>query len=115
MSQEIIKKLKKVNGCQYPSCNKKDEVALTMNVYDIEESGNFTPINKLESTCSLCSYHSILAEDKILRLVNQEGMIRLVGPFNIISVCEAVFDAKDFIKAMKKNGKAPKKKKKKVS
>ena len=99
MSQETIKQLKKPTGCAYPNCKNKVFANISLPVGEMTESGMINYPNEgkdtsIQSTAQLCEYHMCFAEQGLLRLVNQQGMIRLWGHFPFIEIAEGVFNAR---------------------
>lgn len=112
---EKIKQVKK-DKCCYPGCESKSMMQVMLPVGELTESGQIEFLQEgketsVQSSCSLCDYHFIFAQKKIINLVNQENMIRLVAPTELVELVEGIIEAKEFQKAMK-NGKSSKKSKK---
>lgn len=121
MVKKAIKKKIKLEECSYPGCPETKVMGIGLPVGEITESGQVTypkegKDSSVQASCALCAYHIIFAQKGIMSLINQEGMIRIFGPFPIVQVVEAVLEAKEFHKQMsKKDGKTTKSKKKKMS
>lgn len=95
MTQKTIKNLKKSNFCNYPKCKKKATTHVMLPVGVIANNGQIiVPDNSSESFTPFCEYHAILAEKGIIQLVNSNGVIILVAPSDVISLVEAVIEAK---------------------
>lgn len=116
MQQEIIKKLKKDSKkCSYPGCDKPTFMNVMLPVGKMTESGMIefpqeTKDGSVQSAVPLCNYHFVFVSEGLLNLVEDNGMIRLVGPYPIIDIVEKVIRAKEIEGRLKKQ---PKKKKKK--
>lgn len=113
MSQEQLSakdKIKKVlansKKCAYPGCKSNTMMNVMLPIGQMLESGmiEFPQEGKnssVQSSVPLCDYHFVFAQKSLLSLVDQGGMIRLVGPFPIIDVVEGVLEAVNFHKTMK--------------
>ena len=88
---ETIKKLKKSKTCLYPNCPNKSLKKVMLPVGELINEQIEFPQDGKNNSCNLCFYHSNLAKEGILILINQDGIIRLVGPFDVIKTCEAIF------------------------
>ena len=97
------KLLKRSNVCAYPRCKKKIQVQLLMSVGEMVEGGQIiVPENPKESHTPLCEYHVLLANKGIIQLVNQQGMIILVAPTEVISLIEKMSEIKEEFNERKK-------------
>ena len=102
-----LKQMKKLNRCAYPGCKNKSIMNVMLPVGELTESGQITfpqegKNQSIQSSCPLCEYHLIFANRGIINLVNQQGMVRLFGPFPIVEICEVVVEAKEFHKGIQK-------------
>lgn len=111
---QTIKQIKKSNKCAYPGCKKISMMQIMLPVGSLTESGQieFPQEGKnqsIQSSCPLCDYHFAFSNKGLLNLIDQNGMIRLVGPFPIIEIVESVLEAREFQKVMNKQKNANKK------
>ena len=113
---QTFQRVKESNKCTYPGCEKPSSGLCTLPVGKLTESGSIEfqldtkeKDNGSKCPCDLCHYHLMFAEKKIINLINQEGLIRLVGPFPIIEIVEAVIEAKELEEKMKKSSRKAKK------
>lgn len=100
---QTVKKLKKVvsetNKCAYPNCPNDKFIDVKLPIGQLTESNliNFPDQNR-RGNVGLCMYHRVMSQKGILNLVNQKGLIRLWGPYNLIDIIEAVTEAREFTK-----------------
>jgi len=99
-----MKEKNKPNHCAYPECTAKDWMKVKMPVGEMQSDGqiDFPHLDRVKSECILCEYHARLAEKGILQLINQDGIIVLVSPKEIISLIEKMFEVFEEIKGGKK-------------
>ena len=111
-----LKKAMKSGKCSYPGCGDKSFMSVGLPIGKLTESGQieFTEEGKDSSVrhaVPLCGYHFGMSTKGIIRLIKQDGLVRLVAAFEIIDIVEGVLEGRDFIKAMGKTTKKDKKKK----
>ncbi|TET75172.1 MAG: hypothetical protein E3J56_01100 [Candidatus Aminicenantes bacterium] len=104
---EMKEKLKKMAQakCAYPGCKKRQMMTVSLQIISLLESGKiFTPYTGKDSAMNigvpLCTYHFRIAAAGLLAVMEKRNKHYVHGPFDIIKVAEAVFDAKEFSKSI---------------
>ena len=102
-TKTIKQRVSKPIGCIYPGCPSKVDTVLNLPVGEVNETGMivFPKGEQTMAQCKLCKYHAKIAESKLIHLVNQMGLIRLVGPYEIIAIAEKIFEIKESFKGKK--------------
>lgn len=110
MQKQTIRKLQDSEGCACPECEESVYKNVMLPVGKINETGliEFPFGKKNTANCNLCKYHYCFAEQNIINLIDQNGMIILTAPWPIIDIVEGILASKEMFKKLK-NGKKNKK------
>lgn len=106
--QEMDEKVKKMAQakCSYPECRKRQMMFCSLQIISMLESGKiFTHYQEksgsgMQMSVPLCAYHFRLAAAGLLAMMEKRNKQYIHGPFDMIRIAEAVFDAKEFSKEM---------------
>ncbi len=103
--QDMEKKVKEMAQakCAYPGCKEKQMMTCSLQIIALTESGKIiTPYTRKDSQMSmgvpLCAYHFRISTFGLLAVMEKRNKYLLHGPFDVIRIAEAVYDAKEFAK-----------------
>ena len=109
-NKEKLEQLQK-EGCYYnvpdedtgesKNCGQKQFMSVSLPLMKKMENGDLEPEggegSMLQTPVPACDYHAILFMSGLFHcehVMDHEGMMRIQGPYKMVAVCEAVFNAK---------------------